>query len=35
LLGDPSNAIKELGWKPEISFSNLVQEMVENDMNLL
>lgn len=35
LLGDPSNAIKELGWSPEISFSNLVQEMVENDINLL
>jgi len=34
LLGDPSMAKKELGWEPEISFSELVEEMVENDFNI-
>lgn len=31
LLGDSSKARKELGWKPEITFDELVYEMVEND----
>jgi GDPmannose 4,6-dehydratase len=31
LLGDSSKARKELGWKPSISFDELVQEMVEED----
>jgi GDPmannose 4,6-dehydratase len=31
LLGDSSKARKELGWKPSISFDELVQEMVEGD----
>jgi GDPmannose 4,6-dehydratase len=31
LLGNPNNAITKLGWNPEISFENLVQEMMEND----
>ena len=32
LLGDPSKAEKVLGWKREISFSQLVERMVNNDM---
>ena len=34
LLGDPTKAKTELGWEPQISFSELVREMVEKDMNL-
>jgi len=33
LLGDPSRARKELGWKPKISFAELVREMCEADFN--
>ncbi len=29
LLGDPSKAIETLGWKPEITFDQMVQEMVK------
>jgi GDPmannose 4,6-dehydratase len=32
LLGDASKARKKLGWKPEISFSQLVSEMVREDL---
>jgi GDPmannose 4,6-dehydratase len=32
LLGDPSLAEKELGWKPDTSFKDLVHMMVENDL---
>ena len=32
LLGDSSNARKELNWKPNISFDSLVKIMVENDL---
>ena len=32
LLGDPSKAGKKLGWKPEISFNQMVQEMIEHDL---
>ncbi|MBP3380464.1 MAG: GDP-mannose 4,6-dehydratase [Ruminococcus sp.] len=35
LLGDPSKAEKALGWKREISFSQLVERMVENDRRLI
>lgn len=31
LLGDPSKAARELGWKPRTSFEELVREMVEAD----
>lgn len=31
LLGDSTKAHRDLGWKPEISFDQLVQEMVESD----
>ena len=32
LLGDPSKAKSELGWKPCISFEELVREMICFDM---
>lgn len=32
LLGDPAKAKKNLGWEPEISFDELVSEMVLNDL---
>ncbi len=32
LLGDPSYAHKKLGWKPEVSFSELVKIMVDYDL---
>lgn len=35
LLGDPSKAERQLGWKRLISFDNLVERMVKNDMNLV
>lgn len=35
LYGNSSLARKELGWKPEISFDELVTRMVENDIRLL
>ncbi len=34
LLGDPSKARDELGWVPEISFDELVAEMVASDLGL-
>lgn len=34
LLGNPVKAEKELGWKREISFSELVSRMVKNDLAL-
>jgi len=35
LLGDPSKAKKQLGWKPKVSFKELVRIMVESDIELL
>lgn len=35
LKGDPSLAIKELGWKPKSSFKDLVEKMYNYDYNLL
>ena len=32
LLGDPSKAKEKLGWTPEISFQELVSEMVKQDL---
>jgi GDPmannose 4,6-dehydratase len=32
LLGDPSKAKAKLGWEPEIGFSDLVREMVREDL---
>jgi GDPmannose 4,6-dehydratase len=34
LLGDASKAKEELGWFPEISLDQLIEEMVENDLDL-
>lgn len=34
LLGDASEARKELGWQPEVRFENLVKLMVEADLEL-
>jgi GDPmannose 4,6-dehydratase len=33
LLGDPSKAHSELGWKPRTTFQQLVHEMVDADLN--
>ncbi|MCP3875274.1 MAG: GDP-mannose 4,6-dehydratase [Desulfobacteraceae bacterium] len=35
LLGDASKAKTKLGWEPEYSFEDLIQEMVEADLELL
>lgn len=35
LIGDPSKAEKELGWKREITFADLVKRMVDNDFSLI
>jgi len=35
LLGDPSKAHDQLGWKPKISFQQLVKEMVQSDYDLV
>jgi GDPmannose 4,6-dehydratase len=32
LLGDPTKAREQLGWMPEISLEQIVQEMVETDL---
>ena len=32
LLGDPTKAQTELGWKPQVSFEELVRMMVRNDL---
>ena len=34
LLGDPSKARAKLGWKPEVTFEQLVRRMVEHDLDL-
>ncbi len=34
LIGDPAKADKELGWIREVSFKELVERMVKNDMEL-
>ena len=35
LLGDPSKAEEKLGWKRDISFSELVERMVRNDLAIV
>ena len=32
LLGSPNKAMKDLGWKPKITFEDLVHEMVDQDL---
>jgi GDPmannose 4,6-dehydratase len=34
LLGDATKARRELGWQPEVTFDELVREMVETDLRL-
>ena len=34
LRGDASKAAKALGWKPTISFGDLIHEMLDHDMKL-
>jgi GDPmannose 4,6-dehydratase len=34
LIGDPSKAMKKLGWKPKVRLPELVRMMVENDIRL-
>jgi len=34
LLGDASKARKALGWKPKVSFAQLVDMMIESDLEL-
>jgi GDPmannose 4,6-dehydratase len=34
LIGDASKAREKLGWKPELSFPDLVRMMVENDLRI-
>jgi GDPmannose 4,6-dehydratase len=33
LLGDPTKARNKLGWRSEVSFADLVYEMVEHDLH--
>jgi GDPmannose 4,6-dehydratase len=33
LMGDASKAHSTLGWKPKVSFDQLVRRMYENDLN--
>lgn len=35
LVGDPAKATNELGWKPEVSFEQMMAMMVESDIALL
>ena len=34
LLGDATKAREMLGWKPQVSFAELVEIMIESDWNL-
>jgi GDPmannose 4,6-dehydratase len=34
LLGDASKANKKLGWKPKITFKELIKEMIYEDLKL-
>ena len=34
LLGDSTKAYEQLGWKPQTSFDQLIEMMVENDLRL-
>ncbi len=34
LAGDSSRARSELGWKPKVSFDEMIERMVKNDINL-
>jgi len=34
LMGDPTDALEELGWSPEGDFDSLVEKMVKNDIDI-
>ena len=34
LIGDPSKARTQLGWKPEVAFPELIKMMVANDLSI-
>jgi GDPmannose 4,6-dehydratase len=34
LIGDASKALRKLGWKPKVTFKELVRKMVENDLQV-
>ncbi len=35
LIGDPTKAKTQLGWKPQYDLQTLIKEMVESDLNLI
>jgi GDPmannose 4,6-dehydratase len=35
LIGDPSKAEKLLGWKPQVSFQEMIKMMVDSDMRIV
>ena len=35
LIGDPSKAKRVLGWEPEVTFEQLVEMMVREDLDRL
>lgn len=35
LLGDPSKAKRQLGWKPRVKFAELANKMIDSDMQML
>jgi len=35
LLGDPSKAREKFGWKPKVTFKDLVKDMMESDLELM
>jgi GDPmannose 4,6-dehydratase len=35
LIGDPEKANKTLGWKPEYSLSDMIREMIANDLRIM
>lgn len=34
LIGDPTKAMKQLGWKPEFDLQGLLKDMIQSDMKL-
>ena len=35
LRGDSSKALAKLGWKPKVTFEDLISKMVKNDIDRL
>jgi GDPmannose 4,6-dehydratase len=35
LTGDATKALNILGWQPKVSFVEMIQRMVQNDINIL